>query len=85
MLALGTTLGLAGVLGMFGLLSNADTSSSRTESIAGFFGCWFLVALGFNLASTCTLSLLSKRMGGEWNGIISLGKSFSRIAPNDSM
>ena len=77
LLALGTTLGLAGVLGMFGLLSRAMlVAPSHTEGIAGFFGCWFLVALGFNLASTCTLSLLSKRMGGEWNGVISLG-SFS--------
>lgn len=77
LLALGTLIGLAGVLSTFALL-RLQTVSER-GGVSGFFACWFLVALGFNLASTCTLSLLSKRMGGEWNGVISLGESVSLL------
>jgi len=41
------------------------------------FVCWALVALGFNLASTCTLSLLSKQLPDTWNSRISLAIQYS--------
>jgi hypothetical protein len=46
-------------------------------SLAGFFMSWVLVALGFNLASTCTLSLLSKQLPREWNGNLSMVIQYS--------
>jgi hypothetical protein len=39
--------------------------------------CWVLVALGFNLASTCTLSLLSKQMPNAWNERTSIAIQYS--------
>jgi len=65
-LALGSALGMSGLLIMMGLLA-ADR-----VTFLGFLVAWFLVALGFNLASTVTLSLLSKQLPGEWNGRTSL-------------
>ncbi len=65
-LALGSSIGLAGLLIAIGIL--------RAEKVnyGSLFVCWFLVALGFNVASTVTLSLLSKQLPGEWNGRTSL-------------
>ena len=65
-LALGTSLGVAGLLIAVGILKG------RRVSYGTLWLCWFLVALGFNIASTVTLSLLSKQLPGEWNGRISL-------------
>lgn len=70
-LATGSSLGLAGLLTMLAIL-RADKVSFGT-----FFVCWFLVALGFNLASTCTLSLLSKQLPASWNGKISMAIQYS--------
>ncbi|KAJ7620976.1 major facilitator superfamily domain-containing protein [Roridomyces roridus] len=47
--------------------------------VGAFYVCWVLVALGFNLATTCTLSLLSKQMPGIWNGRMSLAIQYSNI------
>lgn len=70
-LATGTSLGLAGLLLTLVLL--------RTDNITfgSFYVCWVLVALGFNLASTCTLSLLSKQLPDNWNGRVSLAIQYS--------
>ncbi|RPD58212.1 MFS general substrate transporter [Lentinus tigrinus ALCF2SS1-7] len=65
-LAMGTSIGLAGLLIAIAIL---DTEKVNYGSL---FIAWFLVALGFNVASTVTLSLLSKQLPGEWNGRISL-------------
>ncbi|OBZ73127.1 hypothetical protein A0H81_06938 [Grifola frondosa] len=70
-LALGTSLGLAGLIIALAILS------ARRVNYGSLFMCWFLVALGFNLASTCTLSLLSKQLPGSWNGRISLAIQYS--------
>ncbi|KAI0702405.1 MFS general substrate transporter [Cerioporus squamosus] len=65
-LAIGTSVGLSGLLIAIAIL--------RAEKVnyGSLFMAWFLVALGFNVASTVTLSLLSKQLPGEWNGRVSL-------------
>ena len=65
-LAMGTSIGLSGLLIAIAIL--------RAEKVnyGSLFMAWFLVALGFNVASTVTLSLLSKQLPGQWNGRISL-------------
>ncbi|KAJ7103839.1 major facilitator superfamily domain-containing protein [Mycena epipterygia] len=70
-LAVGSALGVAGLLLMLALLA-ADAIV-----FGSFFICWVLVALGFNLASTCTLSLLSKQLPNAWNGRTSLAIQYS--------
>lgn len=77
-LALGSALGLAGLLGTLALMSVQERAHSLTYG--AFFACWFLVALGFNLASTCTLSLLTKQLPQGWNTNTSLGM-FSSSSP----
>ncbi|KAJ7758370.1 membrane transporter [Mycena metata] len=65
-LATGSAIGVAGLILMLVLLA--------TDRIifGSFYVCWFLVALGFNLATTCTLSLLSKQLPNAWNGRTSM-------------
>ena len=70
-LALGTSLGSAGLFIALAILG------SKTVNYASLFMCWFLVALGFNLASTVTLSLLSKQLPDHWNSRISLVIQYS--------
>ncbi|EAU93280.1 membrane transporter [Coprinopsis cinerea okayama7 len=70
-LATGTSLGLAGLLIMLILIKTDKVS------FGPFFVCWFLVALGFNLASTCTLSLLSKQLPDEWVTGVSMAIQYS--------
>ncbi|EPQ52387.1 MFS general substrate transporter [Gloeophyllum trabeum ATCC 11539] len=70
-LAVGSAIGLAGLLVMIALLK------TNTVQFGTVYFCWFLVALGFNIASTCTLSLLSKQLPGEWNSRISLAIQYS--------
>ncbi|KAF9554775.1 membrane transporter [Agrocybe pediades] len=60
-LAIGNTFGLAGLLIMLAILQTDRVTPGS------LFVCWFLIALGFNLASTCTLSLLSKQLPDNWN------------------
>jgi hypothetical protein len=71
LLALGTTLGLAGLLIFISII--------RTGKInyGSLFACWWTVALGFNLATTVTLSLLSKQLPPEWNGRTSMAIQYS--------
>ncbi len=70
-LALGTT------LGSFGLFIALAILSTRKVNYGSFFMCWFLVALGFNLTSTVTLSLLSKQLPGKFNTRISVMIQYS--------
>jgi MFS family permease len=70
-LALGTSLGAAGLIVALAILK------TRTVSYGSLFACWFLVALGFNLASTVTLSLLSKQLPPEWNTRVSVAIQYS--------
>jgi hypothetical protein len=70
-LALGSCLGLSGLLIMLAILH------THNVTFGSFYICWFLVALGFNLASTCTLSLLSKQLPPSWNGKISMAIQYS--------
>ncbi|KAJ7150064.1 hypothetical protein C8R43DRAFT_887549, partial [Mycena crocata] len=72
-LAFGSTVGAVGlVLALALLLSRRDTG------VVGLGVCWTLVALGFNLASTCMLSLLSKQLPGEvWNRRTSMAIQYS--------
>ena len=70
-LAIGT---LVGSLGLFVMLAILKTN---TPNYGSLFVCWFLVALGFNLASTVTLSLLSKQLPGKWNQRTSLVIQYS--------
>ncbi|CAL1702378.1 unnamed protein product [Somion occarium] len=65
-LALGTFLGSAGLLVALAILRTG------TVNYGSLFMSWFLVALGFNLSSTVTLSLLSKQLPGKWNARTSL-------------
>ena len=72
-LALGAALGLTGLLSSLALMRVGPSALS----FGAFFACWFLVALGFNLASTVTLSLLSKQLPNHWNSRISLVIQYS--------
>ncbi|KAJ3504443.1 hypothetical protein NLJ89_g7929 [Agrocybe chaxingu] len=70
-LAAGTSMGFLGLLLMLVLLVTSKVT------FGSLFVCWFLIALGFNLASTCTLSLLSKQLPDEWNGRVSMAIQYS--------
>ncbi|TDL23365.1 MFS general substrate transporter [Rickenella mellea] len=74
-LALGTGLGLAGLI----LALILFRGHMVKVHYAGLFICWFLVALGFNLATTCTLSLLSKQLPPSWNARSSLAIQYSNF------
>ncbi|KAI8995230.1 major facilitator superfamily domain-containing protein [Trametes punicea] len=73
-LAMGTSTGLAGLIIALAILGEEKVN------YGSLFICWFLVALGFNIASTVTLSLLSKQLPGEWNGRISLAIQYSNYS-----
>ncbi|TFY54855.1 hypothetical protein EVJ58_g8612 [Rhodofomes roseus] len=66
------TLAVGSGLGLVGLLVAISILRADSVNYGSLWVCWFLVALGFNLASTVTLSLLSKQLPGEWNGRISM-------------
>lgn len=71
------TLAIGSALGLAGLLIMLSTVRSNKVTFGSLYMCWFLVALGFNLATTCTLSLLSKQMPPTWNGRISMAIQYS--------
>jgi len=64
-------------LGLIGLLVAIPVTGMGHATLGGLFASWFFVALGFNLASTVTISLLSKQMPHEWNGKISMFIQYS--------
>ncbi|KAG1757012.1 major facilitator superfamily domain-containing protein [Suillus lakei] len=66
LLIFGTTLGLAGLI-TFLLILYTDTVNYDS-----LFACWCTVALGFNIATAITLSLLSKQLPPQWNGRTSI-------------
>ncbi|KAH9487241.1 hypothetical protein JR316_0001310 [Psilocybe cubensis] len=70
-LAIGTSLGMLGLLIMLAILQTSKVT------FGSLFVCWFLIALGFNLASTCTLSLLSKQLPDTWNRKVSMAIQYS--------
>ncbi|PPQ97042.1 hypothetical protein CVT26_001300 [Gymnopilus dilepis] len=70
-LAIGTNLGMLGLLIMLAILHTAKVT------FGSLLVCWFLIALGFNLASTCTLSLLSKQLPDTWNRQASMAIQYS--------
>ena len=60
-LAFGTGLGLCGLLVFISLLA------TNKVVYGSLFACWWPIALGFNLSTTVTLSLLSKQLPSDWN------------------
>ncbi|KAG6878883.1 hypothetical protein C0992_006896, partial [Termitomyces sp. T32_za158] len=72
-LALGTTLGLCGLVIFLGLLG----AGGKALNYGAVYVCWWAVALGFNLASTVTMSTLSKTLPPKWNGRTSLAIQYS--------
>ncbi|KAH9955239.1 major facilitator superfamily domain-containing protein, partial [Russula dissimulans] len=64
-------------LGLVGLLVALIIVAAGCATLARLFVAWFFVALGFNLASTVTVSLLSKQTPHSWNGRISLFIQYS--------
>ncbi|KAG1754712.1 major facilitator superfamily domain-containing protein [Suillus paluster] len=71
LLAFGTMIGLAGLLIFLSILRTGKVN------YGSLFACWWAVALGFNLATTVTLSLLSKQLPPEWNGRTSMAIQYS--------
>ena len=72
-------LALGSSLGLLGLLTTLAILVTDRVTFGSLFACWFLVALGFNVASTVTMSLLSKQFPGEWNGRISMMIQYSNF------
>ncbi|KAL0575192.1 hypothetical protein V5O48_006786 [Marasmius crinis-equi] len=83
-LIFGTVIGSLALI-IFLVLVTAAPQPSRDGDVAfvggyaGAFMCWFAVAMGFNVASTVTVSLLSKQVPPtpKWNGITSLAIQYS--------
>ncbi|KAJ7509542.1 major facilitator superfamily domain-containing protein [Mycena galericulata] len=71
------TLVVGSAIGSTGLLLMLVLLATDKVVFGSFYVCWFLVALGFNLASTCTLSLLSKQFPPAWNVRTSLAIQYS--------
>ena len=71
LLAFGTTIGLAGLIIFLSILRTGKVN------YGSLFACWWTVALGFNIATTVTLSLLSKQLPPEWNGHSSMAIQYS--------
>ncbi|KAF9444064.1 MFS general substrate transporter [Macrolepiota fuliginosa MF-IS2] len=70
-LALGSCLGLSALLVFLSLLRSGKVNYGSV------FMCWWAVALGFNIASTVPVSLLSKQLPPSWNGWLSLAIQYS--------
>ncbi|KAJ1017845.1 hypothetical protein NDA16_005161 [Ustilago loliicola] len=89
-LAAGLLFGLLGLSLHMGSLESATKSAvSRlgmltSLNLGSFFTSWFLVALGYNMLTTVTLSLLSKQIPAKYNGltstVIQLSNYSSRIS-----
>jgi hypothetical protein len=46
-------------------------------SFGSLFVCWWAIAIGFNIASTVTVSLLSKQLPPEWSRWTSLAIQYA--------
>ncbi|KAJ6559952.1 hypothetical protein B0H19DRAFT_1069665 [Mycena capillaripes] len=64
-------------IGITGLVLTLVLLATDKIIFGSFYVCWFLVALGFNLASTCTFSLQSKQFPSPWNGRTSRAIQYS--------
>ncbi|KAJ7736585.1 major facilitator superfamily domain-containing protein [Mycena maculata] len=71
------TLATGSAIGLTGLLLTLILLATDHIVFGSFYICWFLIALGFNLASTCTFSLLSKQFPAAWNGRMSAAIQYS--------
>ncbi|KAJ7227876.1 major facilitator superfamily domain-containing protein [Mycena haematopus] len=71
------TLTVGSGIGLTGLVLSLILLAADRVVFGSFYVCWVLVALGFNLASTTTLSLLSKQMPNAWNARTSLVIQYS--------
>ncbi|KZP28913.1 MFS general substrate transporter [Athelia psychrophila] len=71
LLVFGTALGTSGLIIFLALLY------TQTVSYGTLFVSWWSIALGFNLASTVTVSLLSKQLPDAWNKRSSLAIQLS--------
>jgi MFS family permease len=74
-----TTLATGSVIGLTGLVLALMLLATDHVVFGSFYVCWILVALGFNLASTCTLSLLSKQLPNAWNSRTSVVIQYSNF------
>ncbi|KAJ6525126.1 major facilitator superfamily domain-containing protein [Mycena capillaripes] len=74
-----TTLATGSVIGLTGLVLALILLATDRVFFGSFYVCWILVALGFNLASTCTLSLLSKQLPNAWNSRTSVVIQYSNF------
>ncbi|KAJ6463135.1 membrane transporter [Mycena vitilis] len=75
------TLVTGSAIGIAGLVLTLVLLATDKIVFGSFYVCWFLVALGFNLASTCTFSLLSKQFPSSWNGRTSRAIQYSIYVP----
>jgi hypothetical protein len=73
-LAFGASLGLSALLVFLSLLH------SQKINYGSIFMCWWGAALGFNIASTVTISMLSKQLPSSWNNKTSLAIQYSNYA-----
>ena len=73
-LAFGTTLGLSALFTFLALLQ------TNRLSYGSVFICWWAIALGFNMATTVSVSLLSKQLPPSWNNKTSLMIQYSMYA-----
>ncbi|KAF8628181.1 hypothetical protein AX15_004062 [Amanita polypyramis BW_CC] len=70
-LALGSSLGLSALFVFLALLKTDKLNYGSA------FICWWAIALGFNIASTVPVSLLSKQLPPSWNNKTSLMVQYS--------
>jgi MFS family permease len=74
-----TVLATGSIIGFTGLVLALVLLATDRVVFGSFYVCWVLVALGFNLASTCTLSLLSKQLPNAWNSRTSVAIQYSNF------
>jgi MFS family permease len=75
-LTAGSFIGVVGLIAFEALL----TKSSLAITFATLLVPWVFVTLGFNLSTTCTLSLLSKKFPDEWNARMSVAIQLGNFA-----
>ncbi|PPQ80527.1 hypothetical protein CVT26_004310 [Gymnopilus dilepis] len=73
-------LGLGTSLGLTGLLLTLAVLLADKVRFASLFVSWALIAFGFNLASTCCLSLLSKQLPETYTRSASMAIQYSNYA-----
>jgi hypothetical protein len=73
-------MGTAGLVVFAALMGTYEQSAHTSISYGSLFACWWAIALGFNLASTVTVSLLSKQLPADLNKWTSLIIQYSNYA-----